>query len=74
MLILSRYPGETIVLGDEGHIKMTVLSVVGKQVRLGIDAPKTLAVHRLEIYNRIREEKGLAPIISPFKYRENHVP
>ena len=51
MLVLSRKPDETIVIGDE--IKVSVLSVRGKQVRLGIDAPRDVAVNREENHQRI---------------------
>ena len=53
MLILTRRVGETLRLGDE--IKVTVLGVNGKQVRIGIEAPREVAVHREEIYNKIQE-------------------
>lgn len=59
MLILSRRVGETLMLGDE--IKVTVLSVKGSQVRIGIDAPATVAVHREEIYERIKAGKSPPP-------------
>lgn len=52
MLILSRRPGEKIMIGDD--IVVTTLGVKGNQVRLGIDAPKNLPVHREEIYRRIQ--------------------
>jgi len=55
MLILSRTPRETIVIG--GRIRVTVLSVKGNQVRIGIEAPKTIEVHREEIYDRIERER-----------------
>ena len=55
MLILSRTPRETIVIG--GQIRVTVLSVKGNQVRIGIEAPKTIEVHREEIYERIERER-----------------
>jgi len=55
MLILSRTPQETIVIG--GRIRVTVLSVKGNQVRIGIEAPKTIEVHREEIYERIERER-----------------
>ena len=51
MLILSRRIGETIVIGEE--ISVTVFAVKGNQVRLGVNAPKEVSVHREEIYNRI---------------------
>lgn len=57
MLILTRRVGETIMIGDE--VTVTVLGVKGNQVRIGTDAPRDVAVHREEIYNRIKEaEKG----------------
>lgn len=54
MLILTRRIGESVVIGDD--IKLTVLGVKGSQVRLGIDAPKSVSVHREEIYERIQKE------------------
>jgi carbon storage regulator len=54
MLILTRRQGEGIILGDD--VKVVVLGVKGNQVRLGIEAPRTLSVHREEIYNRIQKE------------------
>jgi len=53
MLILSRRTGETICIGDD--IEVTVLEVRGNQVRFGINAPKEVAVHREEVYERIKE-------------------
>jgi carbon storage regulator len=55
MLILTRRIGETVVVGDE--VTVTVLGVKGNQVRWGINAPKRVAVHREEIYERIKREK-----------------
>jgi carbon storage regulator len=55
MLILTRRVGETLNIGDE--VKVTVLGVKGNQVRIGIDAPKSVAVHREEIYSRIKEDE-----------------
>ena len=56
MLILTRRLGESVMIDDE--VKITVLGVKGNQVRLGIDAPKHVSVHREEIYMRILDEKG----------------
>ncbi|WP_312934768.1 carbon storage regulator CsrA [Pseudomonas sp.] len=55
MLILTRKVGEVIVINDD--IKVTILGVKGMQVRIGIDAPKDIQVHREEIYNRIQAGK-----------------
>lgn len=55
MLILTRRIGETLMIGDD--ISITVLGVKGNQVRLGVNAPKDVAVHREEIYDRIQKEK-----------------
>lgn len=57
MLVLSRKPGESVNIGDE--VKVTVLSISGKQVRIGIEAPSDIAVHREEIYNKIVSEQEL---------------
>ena len=54
MLILTRRVGETLRIGDD--VSVTVLGVKGNQVRLGVDAPKDVAVHREEIYQRIQKE------------------
>ena len=56
MLILTRRVGETLVIGDE--VTVTVLGVKGNQVRIGVNAPKEVSVHRQEIYDRIKQEQA----------------
>ena len=68
MLILTRRVGETLMIGDQ--VTVTVLGVKGNQVRIGINAPKDLAVHREEIFQRIRKEQegggeGVVPAAEP---------
>ena len=59
MLILSRKKGESIVIGDD--IEIIVLEIKGSMVRIGINAPKEVSVHREEVYDRIQEEqKGIS--------------
>ena len=54
MLILTRRVGETLIIGDE--VSVTVLGVKGTQVRIGVNAPRDVSVHREEIYERIKTE------------------
>ncbi|WP_392560645.1 carbon storage regulator CsrA [Orbus mooreae] len=54
MLILTRRVGETLIIGD--NVAITVLGVKGNQVRIGINAPKDIPIHREEIYNRIHQQ------------------
>ncbi len=55
MLVLTRRVGESLIIGDD--ISITILGIKGHQVRLGINAPKEISVHREEIYQRIQNEK-----------------
>lgn len=57
MLVLTRRIDENIVIGDEGDIRVRVLGIRGNQVKIGIEAPKDVSVHREEIYNRISTEQ-----------------
>ena len=60
MLILTRRVGETVVIGND--VTVTVLGVKGNQVRLGVNAPREVAVHREEIYERIQGEQPSAGV------------
>lgn len=56
MLLITRRPGETLMIGDD--ITVTVIAVKGQQVRIGISAPRSVPVHREEIYERIKAEEA----------------
>jgi len=62
MLILTRKVGERLMIGDD--VAVTVLSVKGNQVRVGVQAPASIAVHREEIYNRIQNERNGQKVVS----------
>ncbi len=64
MLILTRRVGETLMVGDD--VTVTVLGVKGNQVRIGVNAPKDVSVHREEIYQRIQRENQMDPSRNKF--------
>ena len=75
MLILTRRVGETLMIGDD--VTVTVLGVKGNQVRIGVNAPKEISVHREEIYERIKREQeqqsqGKSPAIEPLRQRQRY--
>ena len=55
MLILTRRTGETLMIGDD--VKITILKVSGNQIRIGVEAPKDVSVHREEVYQRVLQDK-----------------
>jgi len=68
MLILTRKLGERITIGDD--ITIRLLEIKGSQVKLGIEAPKSISIHRQEIYERIREENLISSEVSAFDIQE----
>lgn len=60
MLILTRRVGETLMIGDD--VTITILSVRGGQIRVGVNAPKNTAVHREEVYEKMRKESAAAVV------------
>lgn len=68
MLVLSRHRDESIIIGDD--IVITVVDIRGDKVRLGIDAPKEVPVHRREVYEAIKRENARASEISPSEIRD----
>lgn len=73
MLILARRIGESLMVGDD--VTVTVLSVNGSQMRLGIHAPRDIAVHRDEIYHRIQSERTQHSVaLVPHKNRAHQDP
>ncbi len=68
MLILTRKQGESVAIGDE--IQVTVVEIQGKQVKLGVKAPREIAVHRQEIYEKIQQENIRASQVDDFDLSE----
>ena len=66
MLVLSRHRDESVIIGE--NIAITIVDIRGDKVRLGIEAPREIAVHRLEVYTAIKRESGEEP--SPLLLRE----
>lgn len=65
MLVLSRKKDESIVIGEDGSIEITIVEIRGDKVRLGITAPREIPIHRDEVIERIREEQKDQPVETP---------
>lgn len=63
MLVLTRRKQESFYIGECGDIKVTVLEIKGNQIKIGIDAPKTIPVNRSEIFEKILQQKGKSMVI-----------
>lgn len=72
MLILTRRTGETVMIGDD--VTLTVLGVKGNQVRIGINAPKNVPVHREEIFEKIKREQRGGPVVTLDEARPGGTP
>ena len=70
MLILTRRVGETVMIGND--VTVTVLGVKGNQVRIGVNAPRDVAVHREEIFERIKRESEEGSISGPRPQKNGH--
>lgn len=70
MLVLTRKIGESVTIGDD--VKISVIDIKGRQVRIGIEAPSHMKVHREEIYTKIQEENRLASDIKEETLKKLH--
>ena len=62
MLVLTRSAGERLIIGDDAEVTFTVLEIRGNQVRIGVDAPRHIAIHREEIFMRIQNKTQEAEV------------
>ncbi len=68
MLVLTRKLGESVTIGDD--IKISVIDIKGRQVRLGIEAPPSMTIHREEVYAKIQEENRRAALVEPLNMKK----